>query len=65
MNYINYEWVAFILLFPVSVIVGCISANWMNKNRASHFPSIPLKKQKKKKKIKQSIEPDPDEPPLP
>jgi hypothetical protein len=54
MNYINYEWVAFILLFPVSVIVGCISANWMNKNRASHFPSIlPTPKNKKNKKNKQ------------
>jgi hypothetical protein len=54
MNYINYEWVAFILLFPMSAILGCISANLMNKNRASHFPSIPLKKQKKKKKNKKT-----------
>jgi hypothetical protein len=36
------------------VIVGCISANWMNKNRASHFPSIlPTPNKKKNKKNKQ------------
>jgi hypothetical protein len=50
----NYELIAFILLFPVSIILGCISANLMNKNRASHFPSIPPKKQKKKKKNKKN-----------
>ena len=36
----NYELIALILLFPVSAILGCISAKLMNKSRASHFPSI-------------------------
>ncbi len=29
----NYEWVAFILLFPVSAILGCISAKLMTHNK--------------------------------
>jgi hypothetical protein len=50
----NYEFIALILLFPASVILGCMSEYLMNKNRSSHFPSIPLKKPKKKKKNKKT-----------